>query len=73
MRDRGSLSVEVMVVLGLVALIVWSASSFAQQTPGSRPNPPRDINPPVTSCNVIGDTIAAKSGNPIPTPIKESH
>ena len=72
MRDRGSLSVEVMVVLGLVALIVWSTSSFAQQTPGSRPNPPRDINPPVTSCNVTADTIADKSGNLIPNPIKET-
>ena len=68
MRDRGSLSVEVMVLLGLVALIVWSASSFAQQTPGSRPNPPRDINPPVTSCNVIGDTTPL--GEATSTPIK---
>ncbi len=72
MHDRSSLSVEVTAVLGLVALIVWSASSFAQQTPGSRPNPPRDINPPVKSCNVTADTIADKSGNLIPNPIKET-
>ncbi len=72
MHDRSSLSVEVTAVLGLVALIVWSASSFAQQTPGSRPNPPGDINPPVKSCNVTADTIADKSGNLIPNPIKET-
>jgi hypothetical protein len=72
MRKCRSIAVEVTSVLGLVALIAWSASSSAQQAPGSSSNPPRDFDPPVANCNLTPDTNQAKvppPGQPSATPI----
>jgi hypothetical protein len=72
MRQNRSSRVGLINILGLIALAGWSMSSLAQTSRGSSSAPARDINPPVTNCNVTPDTNQASvppPGQPTATPI----